>query len=230
MIRFACPRCRVVLEKPVEAAQSKLPCPNCGQRLQVPDAPEQPTLPGVPMPSVAVPPPPPPSDFVTANPSVYPVAPVGKDPPPPPPTIADRRRLDYDDDPYDDEDFGYSRPRRLNRSEQVFASRAAATGLTMSLLGMGMLLVMFVLWIVVMEHHRGRDSQPIFVVMALVCIGAFILGLMGVIFSSRGLDQGNYANRGSAVAGLVIGIIDLVLGTIVGLLLICAGTFLWTRF
>ncbi|MCI0377564.1 MAG: hypothetical protein L0215_08160 [Gemmataceae bacterium] len=228
MIRFGCPRCRVVLEKPLEAAGSKLPCPNCGQRLQVPDAPEQPTLPGVPMPLVAVPPPPPPSDLVTAKLSVYPLAAAGKEPPPP--SVASRRRDDNDDDRYDDEDFGYPRPRRMSRSEQVFASRAAATGLTMSLLGMGMLLVMFVLWIVVMEHHRGRDSQPIFVVMALVCIGAFILGLMGVIFSSRGLDQSNYANRGSAVAGLVIGIIDLVLGTIVGLLLICAGTFLWTRF
>jgi hypothetical protein len=220
----------VVLERPVAAAGSELPCPNCGQRLQVPPAPEQPPQPEVPASAPAeLPPPPPPSDWITANSpsaagsSTYPVA-------PPPPVAERRRRAEYEEDPYDDDFYDYPRPRRLSRSEQQFASRAAATGLTMALLGLGMLLVMFVLWLVAMENRRGRDSQPIFVIMALVCIGAFALGLMGVIFSSRGLDQSNYANRGSAVAGLVIGIIDLVLGTIIGMLLLCAGTFLWTRF
>jgi hypothetical protein len=36
MIRCRCPRCRTEQESPDEAAGSKLPCPACGQRLQLP--------------------------------------------------------------------------------------------------------------------------------------------------------------------------------------------------
>jgi DNA-directed RNA polymerase subunit M/transcription elongation factor TFIIS len=35
-LRFACPRCRSVLEAPIHKAGEKVPCPKCGQRLQVP--------------------------------------------------------------------------------------------------------------------------------------------------------------------------------------------------
>src|SRR5262245_55116251 len=44
MIRFACPRCKAVLERPENVAGSKFACPSCGQRLQVPLPPENKTL------------------------------------------------------------------------------------------------------------------------------------------------------------------------------------------
>ncbi len=37
-IRFACPRCRTVLQTTEDQVGNKFPCPNCGQRLQVPAA------------------------------------------------------------------------------------------------------------------------------------------------------------------------------------------------
>ena len=36
VIRFACPRCRAVLQTTEDQVGIKFPCPNCGQRLQVP--------------------------------------------------------------------------------------------------------------------------------------------------------------------------------------------------
>jgi DNA-directed RNA polymerase subunit RPC12/RpoP len=39
MIRFGCPRCKAVLEVQDRRAGDKVPCPRCGQRILVPDAP-----------------------------------------------------------------------------------------------------------------------------------------------------------------------------------------------
>jgi hypothetical protein len=36
MIRFACPACKSILESPDRKAGNKVPCPKCGQRLQIP--------------------------------------------------------------------------------------------------------------------------------------------------------------------------------------------------
>src|SRR5579863_5339776 len=38
-IKFNCPRCKKPLESPAIEAGTKKPCPECGQRLQVPAAP-----------------------------------------------------------------------------------------------------------------------------------------------------------------------------------------------
>ncbi len=39
-IKYNCPRCKAALEAPAEEAGTKKPCPSCGQRLQVPAAPQ----------------------------------------------------------------------------------------------------------------------------------------------------------------------------------------------
>jgi hypothetical protein len=44
MIRFACPRCKSVLESPDEKAGGKVNCPKCQQRLQVPVPPRSKTM------------------------------------------------------------------------------------------------------------------------------------------------------------------------------------------
>jgi DNA-directed RNA polymerase subunit RPC12/RpoP len=36
MVRYTCPRCKKSLESPASFAGQKLPCPGCGQRLQIP--------------------------------------------------------------------------------------------------------------------------------------------------------------------------------------------------
>src|SRR4051794_34939084 len=44
MIRFACPKCKAVLECPDDEAGSKMGCPHCGQRLQIPTPPPNRTI------------------------------------------------------------------------------------------------------------------------------------------------------------------------------------------
>lgn len=61
MIRFACPRCKSVLESPDHKAGSKVACPKCQQRLLIPTLPRSKTIlaplvahiphPGIPQPS-----------------------------------------------------------------------------------------------------------------------------------------------------------------------------------
>ena len=43
-MRFACPRCGVVLEAPESRAGDKIPCPKCQQRLQIPGPPRNKTV------------------------------------------------------------------------------------------------------------------------------------------------------------------------------------------
>jgi DNA-directed RNA polymerase subunit RPC12/RpoP len=52
VVRFSCPVCKAALEHPTPGA--KLPCPNCGQRLQVPQPPANKTVLGV-LPTPAAP-------------------------------------------------------------------------------------------------------------------------------------------------------------------------------
>ncbi len=65
MIRYACPRCKAVLESPDQEAGHKVACPGCGQRLQIPlpprtktilasPVPVPPSAPGTPQPPPAV--------------------------------------------------------------------------------------------------------------------------------------------------------------------------------
>ncbi|HJT78209.1 MAG TPA: hypothetical protein VJ739_13480 [Gemmataceae bacterium] len=44
MIRYACPRCKAVLESPDRKAGQKVHCPGCGQRLQIPLPPRNRTV------------------------------------------------------------------------------------------------------------------------------------------------------------------------------------------
>ena len=52
MIRFACPKCRKPLSAPEDKAGCKVPCPGCGQRLQIPAPPPAKTRLGVLIPDV----------------------------------------------------------------------------------------------------------------------------------------------------------------------------------
>ena len=63
----------------------------------------------------------------------------------------------------------------------------------------------------------------------LIGIVSFIMGLIGLIFSSRGLDPINQRNRGIAVAGLVCGIIGMVAGLIGSIFFFCVGLVLMSR-
>jgi DNA-directed RNA polymerase subunit RPC12/RpoP len=301
MIRFLCPRCKAVLDQPENAAGTKMPCPSCGQRLQVPLPPENKTVLGAPlgtdvpltpsavpaalppggaapqpeipapvassthvqvrlvmgrehlfwpcpycqnsvdvpqdlgqmsvrcphcakkievpypggMPRRAAPPPPPPVN--------RPAAPLPPEPPP---------RPRYDDDHWDrrpprrdyDDDDRYPRERpRASRARMDHAIRSAVSGLICSMIGLGLLLIAFFIWVLSVQSMKTSTNQNgLLCILALVVGGSFVLSLLGTIFSSRGLYPENEHNRGAAVAGLVCGIIGLVISSLVGFILFIA--------
>lgn len=293
MIRFACPRCKAVLERPDEVGGTTFACPGCGQRLQAPPArqPSQPIASTAPPPGqvevrkvdgrehvfwncplcqghvdialdlgqaavrcqhcsqkIAVPtpsapatapappppvlPPPLPSSFLKASSNPEPPSSRKAEPPipmmppePPPPRIKRRDRdRDYDDD-YDDDDYpSIARRGPRGRYSREAAAKAASSGLVCSLVSLALLLLSFVLWVVAMSNHRRMgEGEPMIVVILLVVLGSFVLSIMGIVFSSRGLDESNDYNRGQATAGLVCGIISVAIGSIVGLFFLCVG-------
>jgi DNA-directed RNA polymerase subunit RPC12/RpoP len=80
-IRYNCPRCRKALESPAPMAGQKLNCPDCGQRLQIPQLPQAPAnvpVQVVPAPPTSLPSPP------VAEEQLPTVLAVAEDPPPEP--------------------------------------------------------------------------------------------------------------------------------------------------
>ena len=243
MIRFACPRCKSVWQQPDSVAGTRFACPNCGQALQAPAPPEGKPLPDTPpdlpasVPSAIVPQPPPTMAtplFVAESQQAPEPAPRWPARPPPLPSSApaqSRRRDRDDDDEFDDEFSSIARhaPRRGRFSPEV-AARAASSGLVCSLVSLGLLLVSFLLSVLSLSNQRrrfGGENEPLFVIVLLVTLGSFVLALLAIVFSSRGLDQSNTYNRGQATAGLVCGIIALVIGSLVMLFSFCMGMFVW---
>lgn len=247
MIRFACPRCKAIFERPDSAAGSTFACVSCGQALQVPAAatgaaPASP-LPAVepaatPPPAAPLPPPILPPTYVTAHPETTRPTPSSEERAPrripdrePEPRRRPSRRpwgrdRDDEDDDYDDDLV--RRPTRSRYSREV-AIKAATSGFVCALIGLALLVIAFILFIVITRRPPGaRDMDPLFFVIVLTTVGSFIMGLMGTVFSARGLDESNNLNRGFAVAGLVCSIIDLVLASIAGLILLCFGLVFWS--
>ena len=82
------------------------------------------------------------------------------------------------------------------------------------------------LWMVVVGFEtRGRQAEPFVFLILFIGLASFVLGLIAVIFSSRGLDEINTQNRGLALSGLICGIIGMVLGLIGSGIFFCVGMF-----
>jgi hypothetical protein len=106
--------------------------------------------------------------------------------------------------------------------------RAASSGLMCSLISLGLLLLALVIAIAGSAVHRpDRQGVVVFVIFIVVAV-SFVLSLLGTIFSSRGLNPVNESNRGAATAGLVCGIIGLVISAIVGLFVMCIGLVMFS--
>jgi DNA-directed RNA polymerase subunit RPC12/RpoP len=223
-----CEACGGQVDIPVDLRQQSVRCPHCSQRIGVP-----------PLPAGAVPP---------AAPALVPereTYPLSEPPPSRAPAARSRRNddweperprrrrrpsYDYDDD--DDDDF--LRRRDRNAPDLPTCMRSASSGLMCSLISIGCLLLALVIWIVAIAARTGPDRQGILVFVIFIVIAvAFVLSLLGTIFSSRGLNPVNESNRGTATCGLVCGIIGLVISAIVGLFVMCVGLVIWstmTRF
>lgn len=248
MIRFACPRCRAIQEAAPAAGGTTTSCISCGQRIEVPGRAETSAPPAnktilgdllqdsgrITAAPTSTPP-------VTTPSASTPSAPIPLQPPVPPPvppemTASERRpRRSRYEDRYDDyDDFDDYRPSwrggRISRVSRDISTRAAFSGFLCALVGMGLSMLTFFLWFLLMRDWavRPRDRGGIVFLFGLGMFVSFILTLMGTIFSSRGLDPSNDHNRGLAVAGLTCGIIGLVLSSIFGLFFLFCGILLWS--
>lgn len=237
MIRFACPRCKTVLERPEHESGTKFACPGCQQRLQVPALPENKTILG----NLVLPTTPSADEKPTMGIKVgpLPVAP-GAATPPALPTPRPSAQDSWDD-PADDsprrsrhgdraiDDYDIERPPSRSRGgyDTESSARAASVGFWCSMVSLGLTFTAMIIWLVVAaERPRGRDMDPfVFLILALG-LASFVLGLVGTIFSGRGLDQVNTQNRGLAIAGLICGILGMIIGLVGSVIFFCIGMFL----
>jgi hypothetical protein len=127
-----------------------------------------------------------------------------------------KRFADFDD--YDD----YAPSYRRGDYDIRDLMRASTSGLTCSVIGLGLLLIVFLLCVVDSNTLGGRRPALVFFIL-LVDLASFVLSLLGTIFSSRGLNPDNDSNRNLAVGGLVCGIVGLVISSVVGLVFMCIG-------
>jgi hypothetical protein len=222
-----CNVCHGPVDIPVDLRQQSVRCPHCSQRIGVPA-----------LPAGALPPPPPP--VLVPERETYPLS-------DPVPVAAPARRSRRDDDWERDRPRRRRRPREYDDDDDDFLTRPgpgapdlpecmrkASSGLMCSLISLGCLFVALIIWIAGVAAGTRPDRQGIlvFVIFIVVAI-AFVLSLLGTVFSSRGLNPVNESNRGLATAGLVCGIIGLVISAIVGLFVMCIGLVIWstmTRF
>ncbi len=89
------------------------------------------------------------------------------------------------------------------------------------------------LWVLAAQavHHPrfgGGSEGPFFLISLVLALSSFMLSVMSIVYSNRGLDVSNNYNRGQATAGLVCGIITLVLSTLSGLFFTCVGIFFFS--
>ncbi len=216
-IFWPCPLCQNQVDVPQDLGQLAVRCPHCARKIEVPYPQGAPPRRAPPPPSERPPPPPPPP----RSPAPY---------PPDPPLSREVGRSRYDDDwdrppprrRYEDDYYGPPRYRRSGQSPDQ-AARAAVAGLICSMISLGLLLVTLFIWVLAAE--RRSTAESLLCLMLIVVGASFVLGLLGTIFSSRGLYPENVHNRGAAVAGLVCGIIGLVISSLVGFILLVAVMF-----
>ncbi len=213
MIRFACPSCKSITSQPASAAGHVFACPDCGQKLLVPGQPTSKSGDDAPPLPAALP-----SSF-TSEPSSAPK----RSPAAPPEVPLPRRR--YDDD-FDDDLADVPRRRRGYYSAEE-AVKAASMGLICALIALGLQLGAAVLWFADLQSLRARfgggPNGSVVLATLLVAVVSVALAIVSLVYSSRGHDPSNTEKRGQATAGLVCGIVALVLGCIAALFFSCVG-------
>ncbi len=237
-VTWPCPMCQAQVSVAVDLGQITVRCPQCTKRIDVP------SVRGVPRGDAG-------QQIKASLPQSAPAAPALEGPalepevlplsePPRRRPAAEERWDDdrYDDRPrrrrsrYDDDsELGIRRYTAAGRpGSEDECARSSTTGFLCSIIGIALLFVAAILWmLMVAEGPRGGDSSPFVFLILFIGIISFVLGLIGVIFSGRGLDPINQRNRGIAVAGLVCGIIGMVVGLIGSVFLFCAGLVLMSR-
>ncbi|MFO0966799.1 MAG: hypothetical protein U0793_14600 [Gemmataceae bacterium] len=247
MLRCACTFCSAALELPDHQAGAPFACPNCGRTFTVPFSPGNPqsyTASSVPedkpanLPLSSLPAARRVDDpkasllkgavEVPATDDPRRPKPIRLDPVPPP--APPRRDRPVSRDPHGDEedeagDYFQTGRRRAAASPQL-AARAAQIGFTCTLIGLFGILAGLYVFFTFQRRGDPNIMETVCLVLSFVALVMFILTLLGVIYSGRGLDASNEQNRGLGVAGLVGGILGLTLSVVGGAITLLCGVFL----
>jgi hypothetical protein len=126
----------------------------------------------------------------------------------------------FDEDDYDDLDIG---PRRY-RPEQ-HPTNAGMIGFVLSLGCIGILGAVGVLWYL-MELDNQRQinldrTRGLMILFTVLVITSFFVAVTATFFSGRGLAPSNPLYRGYAAAGLILGIVEIIITAIASFFLSC---------
>jgi hypothetical protein len=134
-------------------------------------------------------------------------------------TFARRYRTPYDEEE-DDLDIG---PRRGYQPP----SSAGLYALISALIGVGLLAIIGVLcWILFAEVAGQDEARALWFGLFFLDLAAFVSSIFSLILGVRAQSPTNYLYRGHGLAGLICGIVNLLLSLVVGLIVMCAGLLL----
>jgi hypothetical protein len=127
---------------------------------------------------------------------------------------------------YEDDDLDLSPP----RSTLEHSTNAGMYGFIISLISLGLLIVVTILWIIMNQENRQQQNDDRtrwmlywFMFLDLMSFGA---ALTATILGGRGLTPSNQLYRGLSLAALIIGILEMAATSLFGLGLFCCVSFL----
>ena len=130
--------------------------------------------------------------------------------------------MSYDDD----EDFEIGKPRRRDRDRDRDRNEnptlAGLYGFIAALLGLGLLAIVVVLYIFLKQERQNPEMDRLmswwFLLLDAV---SFVAGLVATILGARGCSPTNTIYRRYAVTALVLGILEMVVTIVFGLIMTC---------
>ncbi len=128
----------------------------------------------------------------------------------------------YDAD-YDD----YTPPAR--RGPVQHPTTMGMIGFILSIVSLGLLLVVVVLWMALKQENQQQEVQQrtrlILYWFGILDIVSLFMALAAILFSARGLAPSNPLYRGWSIAGLALGILEVIVtiifGMFMGLAILC---------
>jgi hypothetical protein len=135
-----------------------------------------------------------------------------------------RRRGHYDD--FDDDEIDLGRP-----AERPYQNPTTLgmIGFVFSGLSLGLLVVVFILWIFLRHDNQGQivqnqvDERTRWMMywFLILDVLSFFAGLTATIMGGRGMAPSNPLYRGYSTAALILGIVEMVATIIFGFIMTC---------